>query len=71
MAHRHPLVAALAARRRQLGLSQAGLARRLRSTPRAVSHFESDPGGRNLRLLEEVAQALGMRLQLVEEQEES
>lgn len=62
---RHHLVDALIAARKQRGWSQAMLARRLNRTPRAVCHFETDPGGRNLAVIEEIARALGMRLALV------
>lgn len=62
---RSALIDALIEIRRQRGWSQAVLARRLNRSPRAVSHFEADPGGRNLAITEEIARALGMQLALV------
>ncbi|MEU7831321.1 helix-turn-helix transcriptional regulator [Nonomuraea sp. NPDC049129] len=62
---KHPLIEALASRRIEAGLSQSALARRIYKSARAVSHFESDPGGRQLLLVEEVARGLGLRLALV------
>ncbi|MER7361863.1 helix-turn-helix domain-containing protein [Nonomuraea wenchangensis] len=63
MTRRHPVVEQLVRRRQQLGWSQAELAARLNRTVSAVSHFENDPGGRNYAIVEEIAYALGLRIE--------
>ena len=63
--NRHPLVSELVARRREVGLTQTELGQRLCRSTKAISHFEADPGGRNLAVIDEVARELGMRLALV------
>lgn len=62
---RHPLVDRLVHARKERGWSQTVLARRLNRTSRAVSHFETDPGGRNIGVIEEIAAEFGLRLALV------
>jgi transcriptional regulator with XRE-family HTH domain len=62
---RHPLVEQLIQARKERGWSQTVLARRLNRGERAISHFEADPGGRNIGVIEEVAAEFGLRLALV------
>ena len=68
--NRHPIVAALVERRKQLGMSQSMLGIRIRRSPGAIRHFENDRGGRNLAIVEEIARGLGMRVELVPVEEE-
>lgn len=66
----HPLVDELIQARKQAGWSQAMLARRLGKTARAICHFETDPGGRNVGVIEEIAAQYGLRLALVPVEDE-
>jgi transcriptional regulator with XRE-family HTH domain len=67
---RHPIVSALVDRRRRAGLTQRQVAHLVCRSPRALSHFETDKGGRHLVFVEEVAHALGARLVLVDAEPE-
>lgn len=66
---RHPIVADLIRVRKERGLSQADLGELTHRSQQAVAHFEADPGGRHLLLVEEIAASLGMRLALVPDEQ--
>lgn len=63
--NRHPIVDEIVAHQLDAGLSQKDLARRTHRSARAISHFESDPGGRQLWVVDEIARGLGLRVVLV------
>lgn len=68
---RHPIVATLVERRKQLGISQSMLGIRIRRSPGAIRHFENDPGGRSFAAVEEIARGLGLKVALVPVEEEA
>ena len=68
--NRHPLVDAIVAARKARGWSQTDLARRSYRSQKTVSYFETRPGAPDLRVLEQLARPLGLRLGLVQDDAE-
>lgn len=67
---RHPLVDEIVAARKARGWTQADLAHATCRSVSSINHFENDPGGRNIAVIEEIADGLGLRLGLVPAQEQ-
>ncbi|GAA3417668.1 helix-turn-helix domain-containing protein [Streptosporangium vulgare] len=65
MSAAHPLIAQLAARRRELGLSQERLAARIYVGSRTVSWWETGRSWPPVDRIESYAKAVGMRLALL------
>ena len=66
-AHKHELITRLARRRIASGLSQADIARRMRTSQPAVARLESGQHDAQLSTLTRYAEALGLSLGLVED----
>ena len=63
--NQHPLVDEIVAARKARGWTQAELAHATRRSVSSINHFENDPGGRNITVIEEIAEEFGLRLALV------
>jgi transcriptional regulator with XRE-family HTH domain len=63
--NRHPLVEVIVAERKRRGWTQADLAEATGRSVSSINHFENDPGGRNIAVIEEIAEPLGLQLGLV------